>query len=323
MPLWPPALAAQDATEPAADGGYLDYLNAPHAWFSRRLGNLSRQIDSYFGSSIDLYNEISGTYVEVELAQQLAEAGDDETDADFRIKLELPRTEQRLDLLLESVREELDPRDDDAADQPRRTRDDEPAPGIFAGLRRVFVDTTGLQVSADAGVKVRTPLEPFARTRLRRTWPLGEWQLRFKESLFWFDSDGAGQTTEIDLDRWLSERFALRTSGRYRWRDETDEWRIGHGVALFQILDRRNSLAYEAGVQASNRPLLRSEQYRLGLRFRRRLHRDWLFLSLVPDVIWRRKRDFRPEPGLRIELEALLGEHYLGARRGRDASRTP
>lgn len=307
----PPIIAAQETgeVEAEAEGSYLDYLNMPHAWFSRRLGNLSRQIDSYFGSS-DVYDEVSGSYVEMDLAQQLAEAGDNETEADFQIKVELPRTEQRLDFLLESVREELDPRDDDPA-RERRDGDSDPSTGIFAGLRRVFVDTTGLQLSGDAGIKFHTPLEPFARVRLRRLWPLGDWQLRFKETLFWFDSEGAGQKTEFDLDRWLSERFAFRASSRYQWMDETDELILGHGVSLFQILDSRNSLAYEAGIRASNRPLLRSELYRVGLRFRRRVHEDWLFLSLVPDVIWRRERDFRPEPGLLIELEMLFGERYL------------
>jgi hypothetical protein len=182
----------------------------------------------------------------------------------------------------------------------------------------MFVDTAGLQISSDAGIKLRTPLEPFARARLRRTWPLGDWQLRFKESLFWFDSRGGGQTTEIDLDRWLSERFALRASGRYHWMNEDDELLLDHGVSLYQILDSRNSLAYEAGVEASNRPVLRSEQYRLGVRFRRRVHEDWLFLSLVPDVIWRREEGFRPEPGLLIEFEMLFGERYLGSPRARD-----
>lgn len=310
----PCAWAVASESEPAepSEEGYLDYLNAPHAWFSQRVGRLSRQIDSYFGSP-DVYDEVSGSYVEIELGQQFAEAGDSESIADFRIKVDLPRTEHRFKLLLESVSEDLDPRNDNPARERRGERDDAESSGVFAGLRRVFVETAGLQVSTDAGIKVRTPPEAFARARLRRTWPLGAWQLRFKEGLFWFDDEGAGQTTELDLDRRLSERFALRASSRYQWLDDTDEWRLGHGLALYQILGSRNSLAYEVGVQASNRPVLRSEHYRIGVRFRRRVHEDWLFLSLVPDVFWRREEGFQPEPGFLIELEMLFGERYLGS----------
>lgn len=315
MPFWPAVLVAQEAGEPGPDGGYLDYLNTPHAWFSRRLGNMSRQIDSYFGSP-DVYEEVSGSYAEIKLGQQFAEAGDSETNADFRIKADLPRTEHRFKLLIESVAEEIDPRDDNPA-RSRREPGDTPSSGIFAGLRRVMADTAGFRLTTDAGVKFRTPPKPFARARLRRSWSLGAWQFRFKETLFWFDSEGAGQTTEFDLDRRLDARFALRASSHYQWLDETDELRLGHGVALYHILDTHNSLAYEAGFQARNRPVLRSDQYRLGLRFRRRLHRDWLFLSLVPDVIWRDERDFRPEPGLLVELEMLFGERYLKSHRDR------
>lgn len=308
-----PSAAAQ---EPEDDGGYLDYLNAPHSWFSRRLGNMSRQIDSYFGSS-DVYEEVSGSYVEITLEQQFAEAGDSNTGADFRIKVDLPRTEHRFKLLLESVAEGIDPRDENPA-RSRRESDSDPSSGVFAGLRRVFLETAGFRLTTDAGVKFRTPPEPFARARLRRTWPLGDWQLRFKETLFWLDSDGAGQTTEFDLDRRINERFALRASSRYQWLNETDAWRLDHGLALYQILDVRNSLAYEAGVQATNRPELRSKQYRVGLRFRRRVHREWLFLSLVPDVIWRREESFRPEPGFLIEVQMLFGEGYLESHRRRE-----
>ncbi|MES1943761.1 hypothetical protein PC39_06589 [Salinisphaera sp. PC39] len=316
---WLPFLAAgaEDAAAPEASpadpgSGYLDYLNAPHAWFSRRVGNLSRQIDSYFGSS-DVYDEVSGSYVEIELEQQFAEAGDNETGADFRVKVDLPRTEHRFKLLLESAAAELDPRSDGPANARREGEDDD-ASGLFAGLRRVFTETAGFQLSTDAGIKVRTPPEAFARARARRAWSLGDWRLRFKETLYWFDADGAGQTAEVDLDRRLDERFALRASTRYRWLDETDEWTLGHGVALYQILDARNSLAYEIGMEAVSRPVLRSERYRVGVRFRRRVHQDWMFLSVVPDVIWQRQEGFRAEPGLSLQLEMLFGERYLAAR---------
>lgn len=313
----PLAAAAQESdaagrAEPESEERYLDYLNAPHAWFSQRLGNMSRQIDSYFGGA-DVYEEISGSYLEANLAQQLQEVGSDPATADFHIKVELPYTERHFDLLLESVAEDVDPRNDNPA-RTRGPRGEGQSSGIFAGLRRVFVDTTGMQISTDLGVKVHLPPELFARARLRRTWPLGDWQLRFKETPFWYQDEGWGQTTEFDLDRWLSERFAFRANSRYQWLNDGDEWLLEHGVALYQILDSRNTLAYETGFQAKNRPL-RSTQYRVGLRFRRRVHRDWLFLSVVPDIIWRRDKGFQPEPGLFIELEVLFGEHYLGPHR--------
>lgn len=308
VPVW---AAAQDADgdNDASQGGYLDYLNTPHRWFSRRLGNLSRQIDSYFGTP-DLYNEVSGSYAEIRLQQQFAQSGGG-PGADFRIKIDLPHTEDRFKLLFESVPEENDPRDDNPV-SARRAQDNAPSSGLFAGLRRVFARTAGFQFSTDAGIKLHLPPRAFARARLRRNWSLGHWQLRFKETLFWFNSEGAGETTEFDLDRRLGKRFALRASTRYQWLDDTDELSLGHGLALYQLLDPRNSLAYELGFQASNRPTLRSEQYRVGLRFRRRVHEDWLFLSVVPDVVWRREEGFSAEPGVLIQLEMLFGERYLG-----------
>lgn len=308
--LLPAAIAAEAEASPPdmrKNGGYLDYLNAPHAWFSRRLGSLSRQIDSYFGSP-DVYYEVSGSYLQLSAGRRLAAGAPDQGDVDFRLKVDLPRIEERLDLLLEQVADEVDFREDSAGPVAEAQGQQS---GLFAGLRQVLVDSAGFLVNADVGVRLRAPPEPFTRLRVRRTWPFGRWQLRFKETLFWFDTRGIGQSAAFDLDRRLGPRFALRLSSRYDWLDESDELLLGHGVALYQILDERNSLAYEAGVRASNRPTLRSERYRLGLRFRRRVHEDWLFLSLVPDVRWAREDGFAPEPGVGLELEVLFGERYL------------
>jgi len=169
-------------------------------------------------------------------------------------------------------------------------------------------------VQTDAGVKLRTPPDPFARADLRRVWDAGPWSIRLKEELFWFTSDGFGQTAELDIDRVVGEDTAVRTDTTVDWRDDTDELRLTFGVALLKVLGERETLAYETGLQASNRPTLAVNRYRVGARLRRRLHKDWLFLGVIPEILWRREDGFVPVPGIRLQIEFRFGERYLTKR---------
>ena len=311
----PGALAGHESEEPPpeeAERGwrYLDYLNAPHAWFSRRLGDTSRYIDSYFATD-DLYEEVSGSYAELSLDQRLVETQGADFELDFRLKAELPAAQRRLKLLLETDAEEREQRRSVPGESQSPDGGGEESPGLYAGLRQVLVQTTGLRLQTDAGIKLRTPLDPFAKIRLRRTWGWSRWSLRLKGTLFWFGSERLGHNVDMDIDRPITSHLALRFTTREVWLDETDVMRLGQGISLVHILGRRNVVSYELGMAAVNRPVIRAEQYRLGLRFRHRLHEDWLFLEVTPEILWPRQQGFEPRAGAFVTLEALFGERYL------------
>jgi len=62
------------------------------------------------------------------------------------------------------------------------------------------------------------------------------------------------------------------------------EW--AQAFSLFKRLTRRSSVAYEASAVGFTQPESRVLSYRLGVRYRRNIHRDWLFLEVAPDMSW-------------------------------------
>jgi len=305
--------AAEADRTGSAETGYFEQLGPSHRWLSRGLGNLSRRLDAYFGSE-DIHDEVSGSHAEIVVAPRLADEGQSDLDGDFRLKLDLPQAERRLQLLLENDSDERQAEGSRLDQGPADPSEDDDETDLFGGLRQILIDTTGVQLQTDLGIKLRTPLDPFARADFRRFWETGPWSVRFKEGLFWFNSSGFGQIAELNLDRVVGEDTAVRTDTTIDWRNDSDELRLSLGVALLEVLNSRETLAYETGMQASNRPTLRAERYRVGLRFRRRLHKDWLFLGVIPEVIWRREDGFTPEPGIRLQVEFRFGERYLAKR---------
>jgi len=132
----------------SAETGYFERLGPSHRWLSEGLGGLSRRLDGYFGSE-DIHEEVSGSHAEIVIAPRLADEGESELDADFRLKLDLPRTERRLQFLLESdsdQREADDGRLDRGPKDPSRDAG-ESDNNIFAGLRSILVGLLCIRLS--------------------------------------------------------------------------------------------------------------------------------------------------------------------------------
>jgi hypothetical protein len=51
-------------------------------------------------------------------------------------------------------------------------------------------------------------------------------------------------------------------------------------------LSKKGSVSYETGIVGITEPESLVTNYRLGMRYRRNIHRDWLFFEFIPEVTW-------------------------------------
>lgn len=336
-PAWPVSVAAllclvlgssvARADEPpaaAADDGwrYQEYMDKPHRWMSRRLGDVSRQIDGFFGTD-DLYNEVSGTYGEIRLRNRFTELQEDELDIDFRLKLRVPNTKRKLKLIFESDTEE---RETEAGQlgsisdsvvgeinedgENRGGRDG--LSDIFAGVRQEIVNRLGLKIDTDLGVKVRTPPRLFARGKLRRLWEGDRWAVRFKETPYWFSGEGFGNKAEFDFDRRLSSRWAARATVYNSWEEDDDVTRLVNALGLYRLASARTGISFGVGHYMDNEfSAFATKAYSASFRWRRRMYEQWLFVEAVPQVVWARSEDFKADYGFTLGIEVLFGETYI------------
>jgi hypothetical protein len=68
--------------------------------------------------------------------------------------------------------------------------------------------------------------------------------------------------------------------------EEYDGVDWSQAFSLFKRLDRRSSVSYEASAVGITRPDPLVTNYRLGVRYRQNIHRDWLFFEITPDITW-------------------------------------
>ncbi|HAS83157.1 MAG TPA: hypothetical protein DCS43_10920, partial [Verrucomicrobia bacterium] len=69
----------------------------------------------------------------------------------------------------------------------------------------------------------------------------------------------------------------------------------------------RRSAAIKLGVRGYTHPSLVTDQYLVRVSYRKRVHRDWLFLEIEPGLDFFREDDFKTTPLINIHLDIVIG----------------
>jgi len=284
-------------------------------WLDLTRDNLARSLDasavwfdSFFGDPRS-DEERARSLVRLTLESRYREDESFDVSPRAHADIRLPALDERLNLVLSGRTDDepLDPMnpDEGALIEPRRD-DDNP---VDLGLRYTFEEEIRQHVSLTAGLRARTPVEPFVRGRYRYLQPLGEQsQLRFTQTLFWQDSEGVGETTRVDLEHRLQENDLLRwtLSGLYSESSDGLEWRTG--ADWFRRLSGKRALDLGFSITGVTEPNKEVDTYRAHLRYRSSFLRPWLFYEVEPELRWPRDEDYDMTPGIILRVEAQIGK---------------
>lgn len=282
-----------------------DQIDPLHDSVSRWVESTSRRIDGFFGTTDALSIE-NDSYLRITQGWRWKEGESFQHDLGARFRLDLPTTEERLRLIIESEPEETQ---GTLAEQDRQLVDDRPSgvESLRIGLNRLSRrdKTEQWNTQVGAGVRVRLPLDPYARVISQRLWTLGDgpWQLESDNRVSWFNKDGYSARTRWDLGRPVDENRHLRFISNVQWREEVDTLEASQAVELNRRIDRRRAIRYSAVVLGESASSPAIEDTYLQTRYRRDLHRGILFLDVAPSLHFPREADREPRWALDLRLE--------------------
>ncbi|OWV28304.1 hypothetical protein [Halomonas campaniensis] len=267
--------------------------------------NTSRRIDGFFGTDehMQVNNE---SYLRFGQEIDWMEGDGTSGDTTLRYRIDLPTSEDRLRLVIESDPEES-----------QGTLEEQGSGRLANDQRDRRSSTLGLDwlESRDkrenwsnrvgAGVRLRLPLDPYVRFTNERLWQLGEgpWQLESNNRVSWFNNEGYSARTRWDVGRPLSERRHLRFITTVQWREEEDKLEYSEVAEINHRINRRSALRYSAiaiGESASNP---RMTNYYLQTRYRRDLHKGILFADVIPELHFPRDVSYDPRWAMTLRLE--------------------
>jgi hypothetical protein len=164
-------------------------------------------------------------------------------------------------------------------------------------------------LSADAGLQLQgAALHPVARIRGSYSIPMERWRLKASETMFWFHSTGTGETTQFDLERFLSDPLLFRATTTATWLKRTLNFDLREDLTLFQTVDERNALQYQASIIGVTRPAAQVTDSILLVQYRRLLHRSWMFFELSPQLHFPKDRGYHLSTALFMSLEVDFDE---------------
>lgn len=307
--LVPAAQAAVDE-HPVLPGDVA--LTQAHGYVSRNVESLARKIDTFFGAE-RAFEESSGTYLRARGSLIYRKSGDLDFDGNVRAKLDLPNLKEKLSLVIESDADDnLTQKEQITTGTPKLadTFDNRKA---AASLQYVVREERFWDLRLQPGIKLHWPPETFLRLRLRRSQPLSEkWLSRITLTPGWYDPRGWEVRLRHDFDRDAGGGSLFRVASEATWLLKEDR-NLGllQSFAYAHPLGNRVQMAYETGVTFETDPTFWDTAYFSSIRYRRNIHRGWVFLELKPQVLFERDNDFKPDPSFALSLEIVFGARTL------------
>lgn len=282
---------------------FFSFMDVPQKRISSGIESMARSIDEFFANEKVFY-ESSGSYVRYSIQSLFEEGGRITTVGKLDASLHLPRTEQKLHLILES-----DPVEKQTNLQRATTGgaiDQAAQNNFYAGLQSEFGKENKWRFKPSVGVKLHSPIEYYLRLRAYRDFNFGKWYLHLGESAYWFHSTGVGFDSDMQWNHLLDDNFLFRTDSLVRHTQEYHRFDLSQIFSLVQSLSNRRAITYSIGFFGNSDPKIHATDYVLQARYRQVVHGNYFFMELVPQIRYRIDYAFTQEDSFLVRFEWLF-----------------
>lgn len=211
------------------------------------------------------------------------------------INIELPHTNERLNLLLQS--EDEDVRESDPFESPENAT-------YSSALRFIINESERWIATADAGIRWGIPPDPFVRFRARRPFYFDYWNFRISQEFNYYTTDGYGSETGFRFDLPLSIRKLLRLETDAEYLLNNDYFKLTYGGGLYHEINHIYAYALLAQARGDTEAGIEFREYEAGVRLRRRVYKDWMFAEVQPMYVWTEENDWEPRPVIMFLIQA-------------------
>lgn len=286
-----------------------------HYDLSRMVDNTARRLDQFFGTEDSFFVE-NQSFLRVALETRL-EPSDSKLDPSVRFRVDLPTTKKRLRVIIESDIEEPLGRLSEQGIREVRGGERFDTNNSAIGLeQRSSKDPSQAWVQGlGLGVKFGAPLDPYVRYSALRQWNFSEsqWQLNSSSRVTQFNQRGLQLRTNLDLNRPLDEDLTSRFQTYVEFDERRDSTIFSQTAEINRVIDSRTALRYALIVVGEDRGENTIKDYVLQTYFRRDIHKNVLFMDIIPEIHFPTEGDRDPYVALTFRLEAFFRGNFSNA----------
>jgi hypothetical protein len=285
-----------------------EYMDGPRDYLSGKFVGLSRKIDRFFGNDRN-YQDSNNSLMQFDLVKIAGYGGSRKLVLSGRAKFDFPSTVKRLHLLLET-----NP-DKNVTGEPLQQQatslSQVLSPESYAAAIRyenIKVADKPWRFSSDLGVKLHgVNTNPFARVQGSYEIKFNEWFFKLSESAFWFNTTGIGETSLLEAERNINPSMLLRSTSNATWLNDKNNFDLRQDLTLYQTFNDVSAVFYQASAIGVSHPKMQLSEYVLSVVLRYRIHKQWAYLDINPQMHFPEKDNFRGGASINIRLEMLLG----------------
>lgn len=336
QPEPPPDEAAKQSDRPtgepanqpptsAGEPGKQSDQDVPYQWLDRTRNTLydtmwhsAEHVDRWFGSDTDdaVYRQAYGSIAPALLYTQYDGL---RTQVRFNLNFPLPQVNERVHAFVGRFdpSEFISERNEPSGAIPR-TYGPPTEDQTLLGIGYHQPDKQGSHFDAGAGLRLSFPMDPYIKGSYvfeRGQSERGLFSVR--ETLFWQNSEGAGETTRFNLERIFDQRLLVRYTLSGTRSQKSAGLKGYSSILLLHGMPNRRAVAFEVGVDGATQAQVPLHDYGAKAAYRQCLLRRWLIMEVRTSVDW--PKDFRWQHrhaslGLGFGFEMLLGTDEFLAR---------
>jgi len=126
--------------------------------------------------------------------------------------------------------------------------------------------------------------------------------------VYWFNTLGVGETTQLDMERIVSDSILFRATTNATYLNDKKNFDLRQDFSFYHTLDDRTALLYQASAIGVSNPQLQVTDYVALLFYRYRMHKEWLFFELSPQLHFPREKNFKASPAISLRLAILFDD---------------
>lgn len=291
----------KQAVEDLVGGSAFDFLDPQYEYVSDYLRRFTTNVDQFMANA-EKSADATGSFIRLTFDTTWDESGSVDFKPGIQFRLRLPQTQKKLSLTFESDPEETRTTQDIATnttEQSGRQRDS----GFYTGLEKE-VDSGGTwKIRPGLGIRIRSPLDYYLRVRASHETYFDRWKFTFKQSVYWFDSDGYGEDSTIEWDYLLRDDLIFRTTSFLRYTEENEYFDMSQSFFLINQITQKRTISYQVAVFADSKPALYATSYLFNVRYRQNVHKDFMFVEVSPQIEYQQENNFDAEYSLFLRLE--------------------
>jgi hypothetical protein len=299
--------------------------NVPYHWLDRTrealygtMWHSAEHVDRWFGSDAEdaVYQQAHGSIAPALLYTQYDGL---RTQVRFNLNFPLPQINDRIHAFVGRFdpNEFITERDEPSGSIPR-TYGPPTEDQTLLGIGYHQPDKQGSRFDAGAGIRLSFPMDPYVKGAYvfeRGKSASGLFSVR--ETLFWQHSEGAGETTRLDLERVFDQQLLVRYTLSGTRSQRSEGLRGYSSILLVHGMSNRRSAAFEVGVDGQTQAEVPLHDYGFKVAYRQAILRRWLIMEVRSSVDW--PKDFhwqrrKTSLGVGFGFEMLLGTDEFLAR---------